>query len=183
MRRDAGAEIEGDAIEVIALARRAGRAALLQAIDARIAKVPAARALGEIAAERGDAPDLRRRQTAGRGGDARIGRGEALVGRDGGDGRQGADSRRAARIPGDPGHLGRWLGCRSAARARRRCGAAPRDRFLRREIRPLSRRRRSSQRWSCGAPPLDKTEQPVGPERDLVRPRADRIADGVGDRG
>ncbi len=60
MRRDAWAEIESHAIEMIAGAGRTIRAALLQAGDIRIAIIPAARALGEIAAERGEMPDLRR---------------------------------------------------------------------------------------------------------------------------
>src|ERR1043166_9437080 len=63
MRCDAGAEIEGDAIEMIARPRRAIVAAFLQAGDVRIAKIPAARTLGEVAAERGKMPDLRRRES------------------------------------------------------------------------------------------------------------------------
>src|SRR5476649_2883303 len=52
MRRDAGAEIEGCAIEMISCSSRAVAAALLQAIDMGLAKIPAARTLGEVAAER-----------------------------------------------------------------------------------------------------------------------------------
>src|SRR5882724_5138543 len=63
MRRDAGAEIEGDAVEMIARSSRAIAAALLQAGNVRIAKVPAARTLREIAAEGGEVTDLRRGKT------------------------------------------------------------------------------------------------------------------------
>ena len=65
MRRDARAEIEGDAVEMIARARRTVRAALLEAVEMRIAEIPAARALREIAADRRQMPDLRRRKPAG----------------------------------------------------------------------------------------------------------------------
>ena len=71
-----------------------------------IAVVPAARTLGEIAAEGGEMPDLRRRQTACRGGDAGISRRKPGVGRDRGDGRRRADARRSRSVPGDPGHAG-----------------------------------------------------------------------------
>src|SRR5262245_8984615 len=63
MRRDAGTEIEDDAVEMIARARRAVAAALFQAGDVRIAIIPTARALREIAAERGEMADLRRGDT------------------------------------------------------------------------------------------------------------------------
>src|SRR6187200_1224367 len=60
MRRHAGTKIECDAVEVIARPGRAIAAALLQTGDVRIAKVPAARTLREVAAERGEMTDLRR---------------------------------------------------------------------------------------------------------------------------
>ena len=62
MRGHAGAEIEGDAIEMIAAAGGTIRSALLEAGDMRVAIIPAARALREVAAERGEMTDLRRRK-------------------------------------------------------------------------------------------------------------------------
>ena len=62
MRRHAGAEVEGHMIEMIARSRRTVGPAFLQAGDMRIAKIPAARTLREIAAEGGEVADLRRRQ-------------------------------------------------------------------------------------------------------------------------
>ena len=70
---------------MIADAGRTIRSALLQAGDMRIAKIPAARTLREIAAERREVTDLRRRQTLRGSGNAGIGRGDARVGGDGGD--------------------------------------------------------------------------------------------------
>ena len=93
MRRHAGAEIEGDADrDDCPIAAGQSRSALLQAGDMRIAKIPAARTLREIAAERREVTDLRRRQALRGCGNARIGRGDARVGGDGGDGREGADA-------------------------------------------------------------------------------------------
>src|SRR5438132_14416188 len=60
MRRDAGAEIERHAVEMVAVASWTIGAAFLQAIDMRIAKIPAARTLGEVAAERRQMAHLRR---------------------------------------------------------------------------------------------------------------------------
>lgn len=60
MRRDARAEIECHAVEVIARSRWAIGSAFLQAIDVRIAEVPATRALREVATKRREVPDLRR---------------------------------------------------------------------------------------------------------------------------
>ena len=73
MRRHAGAEIEGDAIEMIAAAGGTIRSALLEAGDMRIAIVPAARALREVAAERREMTDLRRCETKRCSRKARIG--------------------------------------------------------------------------------------------------------------
>src|SRR6516162_8964529 len=101
MRRDAGTEVEGDAVEVIALPRRTIRAALLQAGDVRIAVVPAARTLSEIAAERRNVPDLRRGEAPCGRREARIGRGDAAIGSDRRDRRECADARGAIRAPGD----------------------------------------------------------------------------------
>src|SRR5262245_19244527 len=86
MRCDAVAEIEGDAVEMIARARRTIAAAFLQACDVRVAKVPAARTLGEIAAQSGEVADLRGRQTRRGGGDAGIGILDPLVRSDRRDG-------------------------------------------------------------------------------------------------
>ena len=55
MRCHAGTEIEGDAVEMIARSRRTIRSALPEAGDIRIAVVPAARALREVAAEQATA--------------------------------------------------------------------------------------------------------------------------------
>src|SRR3989442_591390 len=101
MRRDAGAEVEGDAIEMIARPRRAIAAALFQAGDVRIAKVPAARTLREIATERGEVTDLRRGEARSAGGDAGIGVLDPLVGGDIGDGGKGADGGGAVAAPDD----------------------------------------------------------------------------------
>ena len=106
MRGDTRPEIEHDAVKMVAVAGRACAAALLEAGDVGVAVVPAARTLGEIAAEGGEMPDLRRRQTARRGGDAGISRRKPGVGRDRGDGRRRADARRSRSVPGDPGHAG-----------------------------------------------------------------------------
>src|SRR5258708_39830277 len=92
MRRHAGTEIERDAVEVIAGSRRAIGAALLQAADMRIAKIPAARALGEVAAECGEMTDLRRRQTKGCRRNAGIRCGDRRIGGDRGAGGEGADA-------------------------------------------------------------------------------------------
>ena len=92
MRRDAGAEIEGYMIEMIARARGTIRPAFLEAGDVRIAVVPAARTLREVAAQRRQMTDLRRREALRRRSQAGIGRGNARIGGDGGDGRKGADT-------------------------------------------------------------------------------------------
>src|SRR5438270_1930155 len=99
MRGDAWAEIEGDAVKMIAGAGGTLRSALLEARDVRIAKIPAARTLREVAAERGEMTDLRRRKTKRRSGEPRIGLRDACVGRDRGDGGERADARRAVRGP------------------------------------------------------------------------------------
>ena len=90
----------------------------------RIAKIPAARALGEVAAERGEMADLRRGETECRGRDARIGRREARVGGDRGDGGEGADA---------------WLRRRRPS-SRRSCRARPQDRSAVPVETPLRRR-------------------------------------------
>src|SRR5438552_17998968 len=99
MRRDARAEIERDAVEMIAFARRAVGTALLQAGDMRIAKIPAARTLGEVAAEGREMTDLRRRETQRRGGKAGIGGGDGRIGRNRFDGGEGAEAQRPIRAP------------------------------------------------------------------------------------
>src|SRR4051794_2420430 len=105
MRRHAGAEVEGDAVEMIARTCRAVRSALLQAGDVRIAIIPAARALREIAAERGEMPDLRRRQTLRRSGNAGIGRDNAGVGGDSGNRGGGADAQGPVCAPQQARHV------------------------------------------------------------------------------
>ena len=69
MRRDARAEIERDVIEMVAGSRRTVGATFLEAGDLRIAEIPAARALREVAAERRHMPDLRRGEALRGGGD------------------------------------------------------------------------------------------------------------------
>src|SRR5258708_7233309 len=101
MRGHAGAEIEGDAIEMIAAAGGAIRSALLQAGDMRIAIVPAARALGEVAAERRQMTDLRRCESKRSRRQARMVLVEARVGRDGGYGGEAPDARRPVGAPAD----------------------------------------------------------------------------------
>src|SRR5207244_11275222 len=102
MRGHAGAEIEGDAIEMIAAAGGTIRSALLEAGDMRIAIVPAARALGEVAAERRQMTDLRRCEAKRCSRKAWIGLVDARVGCDCGDGRESADARSPVRAPVHP---------------------------------------------------------------------------------
>src|SRR6266566_7174754 len=109
MRGHAGAEIEGNTIEVIAAAGGTIRSALLEAGDMRIAVVPAARALGEVAAKRGQMTDLRRCETKRCRRKAWIGAVDARVGRDLGDRGESTDPRRAVSAPVDPDRVGR--GC------------------------------------------------------------------------
>src|ERR1700675_4486640 len=99
MRGHAGAEIESDVVEMIAAAGGTIRSALLEAGDVRIAVVPAARALGEVAAKRREMTDLRRGKTLRGRGKARIGLRDAGVGCDRGDRGEGADARGAVRAP------------------------------------------------------------------------------------
>src|SRR5271166_170124 len=106
MRRDARPEIERNAIKVIALARRTVGAALLETGDMRVAVVPAARTLREIAAERRQTPDLRRRKAGGGGGKSRKSLGDPIVRSDGGDRRRGADSQSSSSSPDNRAHLG-----------------------------------------------------------------------------
>ena len=80
----------------IACARRTIAAALLQAVDMRIAKIPAARTLREVAAERRQMPNLRRGETRGRGRQARIGRGDSVIAGNGRNGRHCADAAKKA---------------------------------------------------------------------------------------
>src|SRR3954451_19511807 len=106
MRGDAWAEIEGDAVEMIAGAGGTLRSALLEARDMRIAKIPAARTLREVAAERGEMTDLRGRETKRRSGKTGIGLRDAGVGCDRGDGGERADARRTVRAPVYPDGVG-----------------------------------------------------------------------------
>src|SRR5256885_16142709 len=106
MRGHAGAEIEGDAIEMIAAAGGTIRSALLQAGDMRIAVVPAARALCEVAAERGQMTDLRRCEAKRCSCKAWIGLVDARVGCDRGDRGGSADARRPVGAPVDPDRVG-----------------------------------------------------------------------------
>ena len=92
MRRHARTEIEGDAVEMIAGAGGTIRSAFLQAGYLRIAKIPAARALREIAAKRGEVTDLRRCESLRRGGNAWIALAYAAVRGDRGDAGEGADA-------------------------------------------------------------------------------------------
>ena len=67
----------------------------------RIAKVPAARALGEIAPQCGEVTDLRRGETRRGGGDAGIVVLDPPVRRNGRNRREGADGGGATRAPDD----------------------------------------------------------------------------------
>src|SRR5712692_9532326 len=107
MRGHAGAEIEGDAIEMIASAGGTIRSALLEAGDMRIAIVPAARALDEVAAERGQMTDLRRCEAKRCSRKARIGLVDARVVGDRGDRGESADARSSVGAPVDPDRVGR----------------------------------------------------------------------------
>ena len=181
MRRHAGAEIEGDAVEVIARPRRAIAAALLQAGDMRIAKIPAARTLREVAAERGEMTDLRRGETQCGRRDAGIGRRDARVGADRGD---GGEARRWWRRRPRP------MSRRSYRARRRDRSAVPCETPLRRRSQrsvPAARnsareRKPSSMRTSCCGPPFQGGDQTVGPDRNFRQPDAGGVADGVGQR-
>src|SRR4051794_27645781 len=107
MRSDAGAEIEGNAVEMIAGTGGTIRSALLEAGDMRIAKIPAARPLREVAAQRGEMTDLRSGETLCGSGKAWIGLRDASVGGDRGDGGEGADAHSAVRAPVHPDGVGR----------------------------------------------------------------------------
>src|SRR5580704_4884480 len=122
MRGHTGAEIEGYAVEMIAAAGGTIRSALLQAGDMRVAIIPAARALGEIAAERREMTDLRGCETLRGGGEARIGGGDAGVGGDRGDAGEGPDAHRAICAPLHPDGVGR---CRKIDQRPMRKPAAP----------------------------------------------------------
>src|SRR5215213_11092875 len=102
MRCHAGAEVEGCVIEMIAGSRRTVGPAFLQAGDMRIAKIPAARTLREIAAEGGEVADLRRRQAERGRRNAWIGRGDARIRGDGGNGVEGADAQTPLGAPMHP---------------------------------------------------------------------------------
>src|SRR5258706_8763494 len=106
MRGHAGAEIEGDAIEMIAAAGGAIRSALLQAGDMRIAVVPPAGALGEVAAERRQLTVLRLCESKRCRRQARIGLVEARVGRDRGYRGESADAGRPVGTPADSDRVG-----------------------------------------------------------------------------
>src|SRR5260370_18786311 len=106
MRGHAGAEIEGDAIEMIAAAGGAIRSAFLQAGDMRIAIVPAARALGEVAAERRQMTDLRRCESKRCRRKARLGLVDPRVSRDRPDRGESAEALRPGRAPADSDRAG-----------------------------------------------------------------------------
>src|SRR6266436_4765621 len=106
MRGHAGAEIEGNAIEMIAGAGWTIRSALLEAGDMRIAIVPAARALGEVAAERRKMTDLRRCESKRCGRKARIGLVDARIGCDRSDRGESADARGPVDAPFDSDRVG-----------------------------------------------------------------------------
>ena len=141
MRRHAGAEIESHAVKMIAAAGRTIRSALLEAVDLRIAIVPAARTLGEVAAERREMTDLRRGETLRGRDQARIGLRDAGVGRDRGDRGEGADARGAVRAP----VYSDGAGCRGnidqLSPSKVRCAAVRIDQCRRRGIRKAVRRR------------------------------------------
>src|SRR6266849_6176641 len=99
MRGHAGAEIKGDAVEMIAGSGGAIRSAFPEAGDMRIAVVPAARALREVAAKRREMTDLRRGKTKCCSREAWIGLHDARVGGDRGDRGEGADAHGAVRAP------------------------------------------------------------------------------------
>ena len=101
MRRDAGAEIERYAVEMVAVASRTIGAAFLQASDVGVAKIPAARALREIAAERGEMADLRCGEACRSGSDSGIGVLDPLVRGNRRDGGERADGGGAVAAPDD----------------------------------------------------------------------------------
>src|SRR5947199_2382945 len=123
MRGHAGAEIEGDAIEMIAAAGGTIRSALLETGDMRIAVIPAARALREVAAKGRQMTDLRRREVERGSRKARIGLVDAHIRRDRGDGGESADPRSPVSAPVDPDRVGR--GCNIDQRTLRNSTAPP----------------------------------------------------------
>ena len=165
MRRHARPEIEGDAIEVVALSRRTLSPALLETGEVRIAVVPTPRTLREIAAERGQLPDLRGCETARRGCEFRIGLSDVRVRRDRGDRRRGAD-------PEQP-RSGLWQSrssrrserYRQAARGRRRASGA---REIGAEVGDRCDPRSALFAGSAPSrrPLFDEVQQPVGSEWD-----------------
>src|SRR5258708_23124359 len=92
---------------MIAAAGRTIRSAVLGAGDMRIAVVPAARALGEVAAERSKMTDLRSCEAKRRSRNAWIGLIDARVGRDRGDRAEGADAGGPVGGPVDPDQIRR----------------------------------------------------------------------------
>ncbi len=172
MRRHAGAEIEGDAVEMIAGPRRAVAAALLQAGDMRIAKIPAARTLREIAAERGEVADLRRGETQCRRRDAGIGCIEAGVGCDRGDAGEGADAGCAVGAPVHADRTGR--GHKIDQRPLRDAAAPPFGKVGAGGAEFGAER--SWLRWSCCGPPFQGGNETVGPDRNFRQPDAGGVA-------
>jgi hypothetical protein len=102
MRRDAGAEVEADAEQVVARAGGAVLAALLQAADSRVAVVPAAVALQQVSSDGPGGADLRRCERSRGVREARIGDGEAGVVRDRRNRDERADARPTLLVPFDP---------------------------------------------------------------------------------
>src|SRR6202166_3277339 len=123
MRGHAGAEIEGNAVEMIAAARGTVRAAFLEAGDMRIAIVPEARALREDAAERRQMTDLRCGEAKRRSRKGRIGLVDARVRCDRGDRGESADARSPVGAAFDTHRIGH--GCDIDQRTSRKSAASP----------------------------------------------------------
>src|SRR5579864_9091079 len=92
MGRNAWAKIERNRIESITAPGRARAAALFQAGKGRIAEVPAARTLPQVAANGRNCPNLRRCQRVCGGGDPRIGGAQSWISCKGCDRDQTADA-------------------------------------------------------------------------------------------
>ena len=148
----------------------------------RIAKVPAARALREIAAERGEMTDLRR-------GEAQVRQPQCRDRRP----RCAASAAIAAIVVSAPmvaapsaphvdaDRVGRRGEIDQRSLAKRRCAAVRKGRCRRRGIRRVERKP-SSMRMSCCGPPFQCGNQAVGPDRNFGQPDAGGVANGIGER-
>ena len=126
-------------------------------------------------------PDLRRCKAGGRGSQTWIGLSYARIGGDFGNGRQCADPCGAVRAPFNIDHT--WQRRQIDQRPSGNAAATASERSVPpRAIRASVRRSGRRLRYSCDASFVQQTDQSIRPQRNLVRPDADGITNGVGDR-